>query len=722
MDLAILFAQISVDTLGSYTGTGGGRTGKPMGRVGGRIGNQDGQGGDQGIGANGGIEKVPDFSTKLMACNLKDSDGKGDAIVYTRWIEKMESVQVMSRCGANQKEDFKGLMRKEFCLNNELQKLEYDFWCHAIVEVGHAAYTDRFHELARLVPYLVTLENKRIERYIYGLALHICVMVEVMEPITIQSVVLKAGMLTDEATRNGSLRKNTEKRGNGRELSRDGNVKDDNKRCRTGREFSTVTNPIRKEYTDIEPNDLGFSYEIEIDSEQLVKINKVIRDCKLEIKGHTFDIYLILFRHESFDVIVRMDWLSRHKAEIVYHEKVVRIPQPYGKILGVLGEKSEEKLRVHEDDIPKTAFRTRYGHFEFTVMPFGLTNAPTTKEEHEMHLGLILELLKKEKLKIAAVKNGEAPRTPSEVCSFFGLAGYYCQFIENFSKIAKPLTILIRKNKTYVWELFSDYHCEIRYHPCKANVVADALSKKERIKPKRVRAMNMTIQSSIKDRITAAQNEASKVIDAPAEMLRGLDKQMERRSDGAWDMCWCPGMKKDIALYRVATDFVMKLPRTSSGHDVIWVIIDRLTKSAHFLPMREDYKMDRLARLYLNEIITRHGLPISIIFDRDSRSTSRFWKSMQEALGTRRRKPLEFSVGDHVLLKVTPWKGVIRFKKKGKLAPRFVGPFEITERIGPVAYRLRLPGELNDVHDTFHVSNLKKCLADQTLHVPLEEI
>ncbi|GJT86633.1 putative reverse transcriptase domain-containing protein [Tanacetum coccineum] len=87
-----------------------------------------------------------------------------------------------------------------------------------------------------------------------------------------------------------------------------------------------------------------------------------------------------------------------------------------------------------------------------------------------------------------------------------------------------------------------------------------------------------------------------------------------------------------------------------------------------------------------------------------------------------KEKTLEFSVGDYVLLKVSLWKGVVRFRNKGKLTPRFVGPFEITERIGPVAYRLRLPEELNDVHDTFHVSNLKKCLADPTLQVHLDEI
>nr|GFA63979.1 putative reverse transcriptase domain-containing protein [Tanacetum cinerariifolium] len=86
------------------------------------------------------------------------------------------------------------------------------------------------------------------------------------------------------------------------------------------------------------------------------------------------------------------------------------------------------------------------------------------------------------------------------------------------------------------------------------------------------------------------------------------------------------------------------------------------------------------------------------------------------------RKPLEFEVGDRVLLKVTPWKGIVRFRKKGKLAPRYIGPFEILERIDLVAYRLRLHEELNSVHDTFHVSNLKRCLADANLHVPLDEI
>ncbi|GKD83998.1 reverse transcriptase domain-containing protein, partial [Tanacetum coccineum] len=317
---------------------------------------------------------------EFLACNPKEYDGKGGVIVYTRWIEKMESVHDMSGC-----RDSMTLTREEFFPSIEMQKIETELWNHAMVGAGHAAYTDRFHELARLVPHLVTPEA--------------------MEPKTIQKAVHIAGTLTNEALRNESIKKNPEKRGNRGEPSRDRNVRDDNKRTRTRNVFATTANHIRREYTGtapkcttcnyqhslktpcrscfncnrlghfakdcrvtprnvnpinarnpvaktcckcgstdhikfacprgqghgnqgnqargrafmlgaeearqdpniitcIEPSDLGFSYEIEIASRQLV-----------EIEG--------------------MDWLSDHKAEIICHEKVTRIP-----LLGV------EVLRV----------------------------------------------------------------------------------------------------------------------------------------------------------------------------------------------------------------------------------------------------------------------------------------------------------------------------------------------------------------------------------------
>ncbi|GJT40367.1 putative reverse transcriptase domain-containing protein [Tanacetum coccineum] len=378
------------------------------------------------------------------------------------------------------------------------------------------------------------------------------------------------------------------------------------------------------------------------------------------------------------------------------------------------------QLRVQEEDIPKTAFRTRYGHFEFTIMPFGLTNAPAifmdlmnrvckpyldkfvivfiddiliyskSEEEHEVHLKTILDLLKKEKL----------------------YAKFSKRFIENFSKIAKPLTLLTQKNKAYVWgdkkeeafrilkeklcnapvlalpdgpnefvvycdasnqgfgcvlmqrskrrwiELLSDYECEIKYHPCKTNVVADALRRKERLKPRRVRAMSMTIQSGLKAKILEAQGEYSKDLKAPTEWLRGLETHFKRRDDA----------RHGVPLIRP---------------EIVRETIEKI------IQIKERLKTAR---------------------------------SRQKSYADKRRKPLEFKVGDRVLLKVSSWKGVVRFGKKGKLAPRYVGPFEIVECVGPVAYRLKLPQELSCIHDTFHVSNLKKCLAESDIQVPLKEI
>ncbi|GJZ28041.1 reverse transcriptase domain-containing protein [Tanacetum coccineum] len=249
---------------------------------------------------------------------------------------------------------------------------------------------------------------------------------------------------------------------------------------------------------------------------------------------------------------------------------------------------------------------------------------------------------------------------------------------------------------------------------------------------------------------------------------------------------WWPNMKADIATYvskcltctkvkgehqkpsgllqqpeihvwkweRITMDFVSRLPRTPSAYDTIWVIVDRLTKSAYFLPMKKTNTMENLTQLYLKEVMCRHGVPISIISDRDRHFTSRFWKSLQKALGTnldmstayhpqtdgqrenhlytgvsrqksyadRRAKPLEFEVGDMILLNVSPWKGVVLFGKRKKLSPRDIRPFKILARVGPVTYTLELPEELKGIHSTFYVSNLKKCLAKGDIVVLMDEI
>ncbi|GJS32901.1 putative reverse transcriptase domain-containing protein [Tanacetum coccineum] len=200
-------------------------------------------------------------------------------------------------------------------------------------------------------------------------------------------------------------------------------------------------------------------------------------------------------------------------------------------------------------------------------------------------------------------------------------------------------------------------------------------------------------------------------------------------------------------------DFITKLLRTSSGYDTILVTVDRLTKSAHFLSMRENDSMDKLARLYLKEVVTRRGIPVSIICDCDEVSITRLLgrgrrrsahrpelihettekivqikqriqatRDRQKSYADVRRKPLEFQVGDRVMLKVSPWKGVIRFGKRGKLNPGYIGPFKVLAKVGTIAYRLELPQELSRVHSTFHVSYLKKCLSNEPLAIPLDEI
>ncbi|KAI3682050.1 hypothetical protein L2E82_50198 [Cichorium intybus] len=553
------------------------------------------------------------------------------------------------------------------------------------------------------------------------------------------------------------------------------------------------------------------------------------------------------------------------------------------------------KMRVREEDIPKTAFRTRYDHFEFVVMPFGMTNAPAafmdlmnrvcrpmldrsvivfiddilvysrSREQHEQHLREVLETLRKEKLyaklskcdfwlrevqfsghivnkqgimvdpaKVEAVMRWEVPKTPSEIRSFLGLAGYYRRFIQNFSKVAVPLTRLTKKNATFWWgeeqqqafetlqrklceapvltlpegmvdmvvccdasiselgavlmqqgrviayalrqlkpheanypthdlelgavvfalkiwrhylygvkctiytdhrslkylmdqanlnmrqriwlDVLKDYDCEIHYHPGKANVVVDALSHKVTGVPLRGICLKMMVVVPLLELIREAQVEASKSENQKGERIVGQLASMVKDSRGLlthyeriWvpklggvrqtlleevhkskfsihpgatkmyrdlhDYYWWPGMKRGVAWFverrmtcrrfkaehqrphgrlqpleipewkweHITMDFITKLPRTPQHMDTIWVIMDRLTKSADFLPIQETFSVRELAKVYVDEIISRHGIPVSVISDREVRFTSRFWKKFHEELGTR----LHFSTAYH---------------------------------------------------------------------------
>ncbi|GJS83800.1 putative reverse transcriptase domain-containing protein [Tanacetum coccineum] len=484
------------------------------------------------------------------------------------------------------------------------------------------------------------------------------------------------------------------------------------------------------------------------------------------------------------------------------------------------------QLRVKDEDIPKTAFRTRYGHYEFQVMPFGLTNAPAVFMDLMNRQGLHVD-----PAKIEAVKNWTSPTTPTEVRQFLGLAGYYRRFIEGFSKIAKPLTKLTQKNKSYIWgeeqesafQLLKQKLCEapilalpegndnfVVYCDASLQGLGAVLMQREKVIAYASRQLKPHEENYTTHDLELGAFERLKSMHDLHKSKYSIHPGSDKMYHDLKKLYWWPNMKAIITKYvskcltcsrvkaecqnpsgllvqpeipmwkweRITMDFVTKLPKTSTRHDAIWVIVDRLTKSAHFIPIRATDSMETLTMLYIKEIVSRHGVPISIILDRDSHFTSRSWQSLQNALdfekGWDKHLPLvEFSYNNSLsssVKAIAPFESLYG-RKKGCRSPvcwaevgdsQLTGPeiiqettekivqirqrlqaardrqrsyanirrkpleFQVGDRVmlkvSPLAYKLELPEELSSIHNTFHVSNLKKCLSDESLIIPMKEL
>nr|GEZ08448.1 hypothetical protein [Tanacetum cinerariifolium] len=638
-----------------------------------------------------------------MACSPKNYDGKDGAIAYSYWIKKMESVQDMSRCGVNQKVKYIAGLFIDKALtwwNTQMQKMENEVWCHEMVKAGHAADTYRFHELARLVPHLVTPKNKRIKRYIYGLAPHINVMVAAMKPKIIQSVILKAGMLTDEAIMNGSLRKNNERKGNGREPSRDRNVRDDHNRSKTGRAFASTTNLVRREYTGAAPKCTNYSlhHHPKMPCRTCTNCNFLGHFAKDYMVGPSMVVsvnarYSTTTRGACFEcsgtdhykvVCHRLNRAPRQGRKHQNQAMAIKGGQgrgnncnrAYREAFMMGAEEAHQDRNIMTDTFTLNNyyattlfdFVADYSFVSTTFIPMlGIEpNSLGFTYEIEISNGQLVEINKvirgcnleiEDPSKIEAVKNWEAPRTSSEVHSFLGKEQEEAFQILKDKLCNAPVLALLDGPKDFV--VYRDALGLGLVHPGADKMYYDL--------------RDMYWWSEMKKDIALYVSKCLTYLKIKAEhqRLSSLLRQ-PKISDWKWE--------------RIAMDFVIKLPRTSTVHDgklgrsssiVEFSYNNIYHSSVRCAPFEALYRRKcrspilwvevEEGQLIRPEIVQEITKKILRIKDRLKVALDH-----QKSYADKRRKPLEFIIGDHVLLKVSPWKGVVRFMKNRKLAPRSI--------------------------------------------------
>nr|GEW53393.1 hypothetical protein [Tanacetum cinerariifolium] len=461
---------------------------------------------------------------------------------------------------------------------------------------------------------------------------------------------------------------------------------------------------------DVVPSIIDVRYAVELADGRILKTNTLLRGCTLVLLGHPFNIDLMPIELGSFDVIIGMEWLVNHHAVIVCEENIIQIP--YGdKVLIVqkdfhgllmtrqvefqidlvpdaapvaralyrltsskLQELSTQLQELSDkgfmgpssspwgalEDIPKTTFRTSYDHYEFQVMPFGLTNAPA----------VFMDLM-------------------NRVCKPY-LDKVMIVFIDDiliYSKNKKDheehLKLILRLLK--IEELYARFSkCEFWLSKGEKEEAAFQLLKQK--------LCSAPILALLEERV---EHETTLMVGTVNKCLTCAKVKAKYQNPSGLLV------QPVISVWKwenITMDFVTKLPKTSTGHDIIWAEVGD-------------------AQLIGLEIV--HETTEKVIQIKKCIQVAR---DRQKSYADRRRKPLKFQIGDKVMLKVSSWKGVIRFGKWGKLNPRYIRPFKVLAKVGTIAYQLELPDHLSHVHSTFYVSNLKKCFSAKPLAISLDEI